>query len=615
MTSVLRQPGPRAPGHRPRGASPRRRSRRRRRRTWLRPLLYGIGGLIGLVLVVAVVSVVHALSIERRLGGLVPALTLAQSEAESGHLGAARAELASAESTLASANATLYDSPDFQLLNLLPVGRQNLEAVRAGVSMGLQMVIGGEQIFNAASPLETASGHLNIPLSAGQIPVATLQRVATAIGGVLTTLPSSPLPPTGSLVLGPVRVELGKVYAQAAARRAELVSVGDSVNLINEIAGANGDRRYLIAVANTAEMRGSGGMILSYGVLTSHAGKLTLGRFGPIDQLALTQPAKVSLPRDFLAAYGGLAPTEQWREANIMSDFTKVGPVLDAMYTQATGLPVNGVIQIDPAGLGAILAGTGPITVPALGQVTAANVVPLTLNQAYVDFPNRSVRQDYLQQVARAAFTQLVSGHYPSLRPLGTALLQATAARHVLMYDTAGSAERDIAALGFDGSLPGPGVDFAQLTLQNFGGDKMDYYLHSSLTITGRRPANADAALTATIDLHDTAPPNGQPPYIFGPDNGDGDPPGTYRGLVTLYLPFGSYLQGSQTDQTVGTKPVEGTQNQITAVTYSVIIPPGGSSHAVLQVLLPPRAPGPEHFVFVPTPRINPTRETANLVQ
>jgi hypothetical protein len=581
----------------------------------IRRLLYALGVLVGLVVVVGVVSVWHALRIERRLDGLAPVLAVAQKDAETGHLGAARAELATAESTLASANASLYNSVDFKVLNLVPVGRQSLEAVRAGVRLGLQMVVGGEQIFNAASPLKSASGQLNIPLSAGHVPVATLEQVSATIGAVVSTLPASPSPPGGSMILGPLRAHLAKVYAEAAARRAQLVSVGASVDLINEIAGANGDRRYLIAVANTAEMRGSGGMILSYGVLTSHAGQITLSHFGPIDQLALTQPVKVSLPHDFLAAYGGLGPTEQWREANIMSDFTKVGPVLDAMYTQATGLPVDGVIQIDPSGLGAILAGTGPVAVPDLGQVTAANVVPLTLNQVYVEFPDRSVRQDYLQAVARAAFAHLISGDYPSLRPLGTALAHASAARHVLMYDPTPSAENDIATLGFDGSLPGPGTDFAQLTVQNFGGDKMDYYLDSSLAIAGRRPQNADADLTATIDLRDTAPPDGQPAYIFGPDNGDGDPPGAYRGLVTLYLPAGSYLQGSTATSTVGTTPVAGTQNQITAVTYAVVIPPGGSSHVALHVRLPPRAPGPEHFVFVPSPRINPTRETVALVQ
>ena len=611
MTTAVRPHGPRAPGQRSLSAGSRR--RKRHRRAWFRRLLYTLAVVIGLVVVVGVVSVWHALRIERRLDGLVPALTAAQTEAETGHLGAARAELASAESTLESANASLYDSPDFKALDLIPVARQSLEAVRAGVRLGLQMVVGGEQVFNAASPLESASGQLNIPLSAGHVPVSTLERISTTINAVVSTLPASPSPPAGATILGPLRSHLAKIYAEAAARRAQLVSVGASIDLLDEIAGANGDRRYLIAVANTAEMRGSGGMILSYGVLTSHAGQITLSHFGPIDQLALTRPVKVSFPHDFLAAYGGLGPTEQWREANIMSDFTKVGPVLDAMYTQATGLPVDGVIQIDPSGLGAILSGTGPVAVPDLGLVTAANVVPLTLNQVYVEFPDRSVRQDYLQAVARAAFAHLISGDYQSLRPLGTALVHASAARHVLMYDTAASAEDDIATLGFDGSLPGPGTDFAQLTVQNFGGDKMDYYLDSSLEIRGRRPADTNAALTATIDLHDTAPPNGQPPYIFGPDNGDGDPPGAYRGLVTLYLPAGSSLQGSQTDQTVGTKPVDGTQNQVTAVTYAVVIPPGGSSHVVLHVRLPPRAPGPEHFVFVPAPRINPTRETANL--
>src|SRR5205814_9941533 len=106
--------------------------------------------------------------------------------------------------------------------------------------------------------------------------------------------------------------------------------------------GANGPRRYLLAVANPAEMRGAGGMILSYGVLTSNAGTFTLGDFGGIDDLLLTTPpdvSKLNLPADYLRRWNGREPTLLWRNTTLAPDFRFDAPTMEAMFTAKTGLP------------------------------------------------------------------------------------------------------------------------------------------------------------------------------------------------------------------------------------------------------------------------------------
>lgn len=56
-----------------------------------------------------------------------------------------------------------------------------------------------------------------------------------------------------------------------------------------------------------------------------------------------------------------------------------------------------------------------------------------------------------------------------------------------------------------------------------------------------------------------------------------------------------------------------GTQNKLTAITYAVAIPSGGSSHVTIDLRLPPRPKGPENFVVVPGPRIYRTITTVNV--
>ncbi|MDQ6782604.1 MAG: hypothetical protein M3063_03985, partial [Actinomycetota bacterium] len=271
-----------------------------------------------------------------------------------------------------------------------------------------------------------------------------------------------------------------------------------------------------------------------------------------------------------------------------------------------------------PAGLGAILAGTGPVFDPQLGAVTTANVVPLTLNVVYLAFPNRSTRQSYLTDVGRESFAALTSARLPSLRPLASALLAATKARHLIVSATDQKTQRAIKDLGADGALPGPGVDFAQLTVQNFGANKLDYYLFSSLNITGTRPGGGPVGhLSAAIDLINAAPPSRRSQYIFGPGPNKADPPGEYRGLVTLYLPAGTHLAGSQATNLAGGASAERagttTQNGLRTITFLVTLPSISHLRVVLNVDLPGRPSGPEHFTVVPTPRVQPTYAAVKL--
>lgn len=588
--------------------SARTRSGRRHRPGWMWPLVWSLAIVIALVGIVSVVALLHAVRLEKRVDTLPTIIQNAETSAEDGQLLVAQQDLTQAQNTLTAVNSSLYNSPDFAVVDLLPVARQNIDAIRNSVALGLQMIGGGEQILRAAAPLESASGHLDVPLDHGQVPLASTEAVATAITSVLTTLPASADPPSQRFVLGRVHSLQERIYGQAIKRRQELQTVGAALQLLDDMAGANGDHRYLIAVANSAEMRGSGGMILSYGVITSHAGTITLGNFGNINELTLTQPeTKVIFPSDFTKSYQDLGPTLNWRNANMMSDFTIDAPVLEAMYAQATGLPVDGVIQVDSAGLGAILAGTGPVQTADLGQVTAANVVPLTLSQAYQLYPNRQVRQDYSGEVAQAAFAQLLSGRFAGLRPLGAALVQAGKDRHVLMYTSDPTDESILGFLGFNGALPAPSVDFAQLTVQNFGANKLDYYLRSSVSLTGTPPSDLGSQMTATIDLSNGAPVGQTSPVeVFGP-NVPGGQAGEYEGLVTLYVPHDSYLRASQTDSSVTTAPAQSTQNGVTTITFTVSMPAGTGSQVVLHIAIPPTSSRTGLFEFVPTPRVIPT--------
>ena len=73
-----------------------------------------------------------------------------------------------------------------------------------------------------------------------------------------------------------------------------------------------GPRRYLVLVANNAEMRAGSGMFLSVGVASFADGAFSVGDFRPTPDFNL--PAgSVAVPPDLQNLWGFLHPTEEWR--------------------------------------------------------------------------------------------------------------------------------------------------------------------------------------------------------------------------------------------------------------------------------------------------------------
>ena len=556
--------------------------------------LIGLGSLWG----VRMLQVAHHLSSARR------AVLAAESHVRGGNLHAARVDLETARSHLVPATDMLH-SVDLAGADLVPVIHQNLHALRQTVALVLELTEGGKHLLEAVRPLQDAGGKIELPIRAGQVPLPTANAVLQQLEQLTVELPGAAEVPHNRFVIGTVAHLQKQVYSEVARRRREFSNVEAAIAIITDMAGANGPRRYLIAVANEAEMRGTGGMILSYGVLSSSNGKFTLDRFGPIDDLALAAPAKVDDPKDYLERFAPFGPTLLWRNATITADYATAVPIMEKMFTQATGLSVDGVIQVDSAGLGAILRGIGPVDVEGLGRLTADNVVPLTINEAYTKFPDRPVRQEFLGTAAQVIFRRLVSGDFGSLRPLADALAAAAIERHVIVRTNNEDTERILTQFGADGGLPSDGTDFASLAIENFSANKLDYYLDTAMTITGSRPAGRLGHVRIQVTARNTAPPGGQPPYVFGP-GAPGFAAGEYRGLAQVYLPTGSYLAGHGGDPS-GLTPFVATDGGRTVISFDVDLAAGQGKTVFLDVVMPPRPPGPEAWELVPVPRVRPT--------
>jgi len=554
--------------------------------------------------VVGVAATWRLLRVSRDLTAGKNALVQVEPRLRAEDLAGAKQQMATANRRILRASVRLHNSPALSLVNLVPVVHQNVRAIRQSVDLGVKLVDAGSRLLNAATPLANALGHIEVPLRSGSIPLRTVVALRDQIDDFVGGLPVENDRPSGLVLLPPVRHLQTAVFDEAVLRHRQFDKIGPALTLLADMSGANGPRRYMLAIANEAEMRGTGGMILSYGSLLAADGKFTLDRFGPIDELKLAGPVRTLVPPDYYSQYRPLGPTELWRSANLTADFAVAGPVMEAMYTAATNTDADGVIQIDSTGLKAILAGIGPIQVPDLPTIDANNVERVTLNEAYTLFPDRPARQDVMASVAEAVFRKLVTGDYPSIRGLAESLATAVEQRHVIMHSSRPSAQRSIIALGAEGFMPDARSEFVHMTLQNVSANKLDYYVDSQLRLSGQWHTGKSGKVHAEIEVRNTAPIGGRPPYIFGPSTPQ-LVQGEYRGWVTVYLPLGARLLGS--GGAPENPPWLVSEVDRSAVHFVTIVPAGQSNVVTLDLELPVRQGKQLALQLLPSPRLRPS--------
>ena len=537
-------------------------------------------------------------------------LRAASSAVEDGRLADARSSIGTAQQLLVSANDALYTSVELDLIDWMPVARQNIEALRDAVGVSLVLADGGRRVLTAAAPLEADDGTLEIPMSSGRLPLDAVTATRAELAALAASLPGADQLESSRFVVGVIDELQQEIIDEVRQRRPRVDNLARALTVLEEMAGGNGSRRYLLAIANTAEMRGSGGMILSYGVLQGADGDFTLGAFGRIDELAVAEPVDpttVGVPEDYLARWSGFDVMRRWRNATMAADLSVTAPVLGALYEKSTGDTVDGIIQIDPQGLAAILEGIGSVDVAELGRVHSGNVVSLTLNEAYARFPDIDERSDVLGDVAEAVFRRLVNGEYDSIRPLAEALVAAVDGRHIQVHVTRRSVQDQVRFFRAGGALPTPDdLDAFHLTVQNVSANKLDYYVDTSLRLAGERARDRAGRIDATIVVSNRAPPGVvEPRYVFGPFN-EQQAAGVYRGVVSLYVPTGTSLEDFSGRRLRGA-PIEVSEAGRPVVSFTVDVPAGTSARIDLRLRLAPVGRRPYELVLVPSPRVRPT--------
>jgi hypothetical protein len=370
-------------------------------------------------------------------------------------------------------------------------------------------------------------------------------RADRTVADALATVQGSP----DSLLVAPVRDARTLVEEELDSMHAVLDTGSLLLRGLPEFLGANGEQRYFFAAQDPAELRGTGGVIGAYSILSIDDGRFSFARFRPIQSLPIPPLDEVPPPsEEYARNYGQFRGENRfWLAINLTPDFPTASVAILNSYRVAEDEALDGVIFADPFALRALLQVAGPTEIPELGiKVTAGNVVPLTTNEAFSLFPEPEVRKRVLGSVASDVFDGFVRGPQPSLedlRILGRALGEG----HVLAYSTDPTMEEGLRGTGAGGAFQAPPGDFLSVVENSSGANKVDFYQDRSVSYEVTLGPDGSAHALTDVRFVNHAPTSGQPAYVIGPRPGISKV-GESGQLVNVYCGPGCTLEQAHRD-------------------------------------------------------------------
>lgn len=391
---------------------------------------------------------------------------------------------------------------------------------------------------------------------------------------------------------------VGKARSELQAQTANVAGLLDDTSLVSRLApammGADGPRTYFMGFQTNAEARGTGGILGGFGILRFDGGEPKVETLGPNTELrGPYQP--IDLGPEFADQYGFTNPSSNYLNSNVSSHFPYAAQIWKSIWAQESGTNADGVIALDPVALSYVLGAAGPVTMPSGETITKDNVVELTESTAYARFPtDQMARKRYLQDIA-AEIVKKMTGAVQAPRELLKALGRAVGERRISVWSASPDEQKLLEKTPLAHEIPDTPAPYAEVVVNNLGGNKLDYYLRRSIEYVADGCTGNERNSTVTIRLTSAVPDTPLPDYVAAT-------PGLSRD-VPISLPHGSMLTSVRLIATKGAKllgafsngqrvPVfTGTERGHPAFEIQVAIPPRQSGELKFR-LSEPTSPG-----------------------
>ncbi|HET9946118.1 MAG TPA: DUF4012 domain-containing protein, partial [Actinomycetes bacterium] len=375
--------------------------------------------------------------------------------------------------------------------------------------------------------------------------------------------------------------------------RAKIAPYAPVVEALPSALGSDGTRRYLVAIMNPAEMRGSGGAPLSIAMVVVKDGKISVPMKGTASSLYLHSPEGLQgdSPELVWKRVKGdpfqppLGEPQRFVNTNFNPDFRVSGEQMMRSTPTFFGKRTDGVVAIDVVALAKLLDVIGPIQ-SDYGELNSANLVEELLVKSYeeqgTDVVGRQERNDALMSTM---LDSLMAGG--GLMGKAEAVLSVAPQRHVQMYFRDDRLQRVVERRGLAGAVPTPKTgNLTAVYTQNGNGSKVDVFQRRTIdeTVTLNKNGSATVRRSVTLD-------NKVPPYTgIGPDIQRGYTTRWATNLVINLMPPGAKVTQQPDVELASTVDKGVDQAGRTFANAAVVTPPGESAQLTWEYKVPKAA-------------------------
>jgi hypothetical protein len=410
--------------------------------------------------------------------------------------------------------------PSISLASRLPWLGDNLDAVEAVAEASRSTAEAGLAMVEAARILGWNDVRIPAAEAIGDVDLAALERAVPVLDDVATELGDAAVrledAATGRL-FGPVAAGFDDAVETLRRRARIALDARELVRVLQRFLGADGERRYLLAVQTLGRPQGVGGEVDLIGVVTAVDGTMRL-------EAPLTPAGEL---------FTGTTATTDGRSAG--------ENLLAAAGSSGLG-DLDGVLLTDSLWLADALWTTGTADIPGRRLPLNSDQAPDMLERGVFKGSSATAAEARRAEIATAIVESYLARR-PSTEAFAIALARDVAERHLTVVATRPRERRVFEGLGAGGTPARPGQHTLGITWTTAVENHVAVLVNRSVDHRVLLETDGSARMRAVISLVNDAP-SAPPSALLGfplpatvPDPADVDPVGGWAADVAVRLP------------------------------------------------------------------------------
>lgn len=258
--------------------------------------------------------------------------------------------------------------------------------------------------------------------------------------------------------------------------------------LVPGLLGQERPMTYLVLGQDNTEISATGGLILSYGVVTIDKGEVTDMFFeGTEEQIARWQEATggeyveppAPLKRYLLRKYTWNLGTANWSP-----DFPTAAQQAEFFYLRGGGKPIDGVIAIDFIAMEELLEVLGPINLAQYDAIVdAQNVTELVLERTRRSQSPGEPKKAFAAEVSEVIIERTLAVDSDLWGSLLKAITNIGEERHFLMFAKDDELQSAVEGVGWAGEIKSPDGDYLMIVDASVRSTKLNLILEQNVTL------------------------------------------------------------------------------------------------------------------------------------